>query len=153
MHKFFNSPANVLAIKLSGTITGDDLEAIMDRVEDILAHHSKIHVFVETREIDGLQLSALPQHLSRSLPMFGQLHRFGRVAVVADQAWMRLATRIESAMLPYVSYRVFDVDEREEALAFIEAAERGSIASARRHAQSSSTPKRGAGSQERPSTQ
>lgn len=123
MHEFFECPADVLALKLSGTITGEDLEAIMDRVDEILAHHSKIHVFVETRGIDGLQLSALPQHLSRSVPMFGHLHRFGRVAVVADQAWMRLATRIESALLPYVSYRVFDVDRRDEALAFVEAAE------------------------------
>lgn len=123
MHEFLNSPADVLAIRLSGTITGDDLETIMDRVEEILAHHSKIHVFVETHGIDGLQISAMPRHLSRSLPMFGHLHRFGRVAVVADQAWMRLATRIESALLPYVSYRVFDVDERDKALAFVEAVE------------------------------
>ena len=123
MHEFLSSRANVLAIKLSGTITGEDLESIMDRVDQILARHDKIHVFLETRGIDGLQLSALPHHLSRSMPMFGHLHRFGRVAVVADQAWMRIATRIESALLPYVSYRVFDVDGHDEALAWVGAAQ------------------------------
>jgi SpoIIAA-like len=38
------------------------------------------------------------------------------VAVVADQAWMRVLTRLESAMLPHISYRVYELDEREEAL-------------------------------------
>ena len=130
MHQFLSSPADTLAIKLSGTITGEDLDAIMDRVDQILAGHSRIHVFVETHGIDGLQLSALPHHLSRSLPMLGRLHRFGRVAVAADQGWMRIATRIESALLPYVSYRVFGLDRRDEALAWVEDAEASQAAQA-----------------------
>ena len=48
----------------------------------------------------------MPHHFSRSFPLFGKLDRFGRVAVVADQAWVRVLTRFESAVLPYVSYRV-----------------------------------------------
>lgn len=120
MHHFLSGPADVLAVELSGTITGEDLDAIMDRADDILAHHFKMHVFVQTERIDGLQLSGMPHHLQRSMPMLGHLHRFGRVAIVADQAWMRLATRIESALLPYVSYRVFDVDERDDALSWVE---------------------------------
>jgi hypothetical protein len=119
MLKFLDSPEDVLAISLSHTITGEDLDAIMDRADQILAQHANIHLFVHTQSIDGLQLSALPHHLSRSLPMLGQLHRFGRVAVVADQAWMRGATRVESALLPYVSYRVFDEENRDQALAWV----------------------------------
>lgn len=95
----------------------------MDRLDQILAHHSKIHLFVETHDIEGLQLTALPHHLSRSMPMLGHLHRFGRVAVVADQAWMRAATRVESALLPYVSYKVFEPNERDRALAWVVSAE------------------------------
>jgi len=60
----------------------------------------------------------MPHHMGRALPLFGKLGRFGRVAVVADQAWMRAATRFESAVLPNVSYRVFEPGERDEALAW-----------------------------------
>jgi hypothetical protein len=56
--------------------------------------------------------------MNRSFPLFGKLDRFGRVAVVADQAWMRVLTRFESALLPYVSYRVYSPAERQEALDF-----------------------------------
>ena len=118
MHKFLKSPDDVLALKISGTISGEDLDAIMDRTDAIMAKHDKVHVYVETHDIGGLQLSALPHHISRTFPLFGKLDRFGRVAVVADQAWMRFGTRLESAMLPNISYRVYQPEEREEALAW-----------------------------------
>ena len=118
MHEFLKSPEDVLAIKLTGTITGEDLDAIMDRTDAIMAKHDKIHVYCETSGIYGMQLSARPHHMSRAFPLFGKLDRFGRVAVVSDQAWMRVGTRLESAMLPNISYRVCEPDERDEALAW-----------------------------------
>ena len=118
MIEFIKSPDDVLAVKLTGTITGKDLDSILDRFEDLVVKPGKIHFFVETRDIEGLELSALPHHFSRSFPLFSKLDRFGRVAVVADQAWMRVLTRFESALLPFVSYRVFAPEERKEALDF-----------------------------------
>ena len=119
MHKFLKSADDVLAVKLTGTITGEDLDAIMDRTEAIIAKNDKIHVYCETHGIDGLQLSALPHHMGRAFPLFGKLNRFGRVAVVSDQAWMRFGTRLESAMLPGISYCVFTPEDRDEALSFV----------------------------------
>jgi hypothetical protein len=65
----------------------------------------------------------MPHHLGRAMPMFGKLSRFGRVAVVADQAWIRFASRLESAILPFVSYRVFEPDRRADALAWVAGSE------------------------------
>ena len=118
MLEFIKSPDDVLAVKLTGTITGKDLDAVMDRIEDMFVKPGKIHFYVETRGIEGLEFSALPHHLNRSFPLFSKLDRFGRVAVVADQAWVRVLTRFESAVLPFVSYRVFEPEERKEALDF-----------------------------------
>jgi len=116
MHEFIKSPDDVLAVKMEGTITEEDMEAIMDRTDAIMAAHDKINIYVETHAIKGMQVSAMPHHMNRAFPLFGKLGRFGRVAVVADQAWMRIATRLESALLPNISYRVFEPQEREEAL-------------------------------------
>jgi len=118
MLEFIKSPEDVFAVKLTGTITGKDLDSILDKFEDMVVKPGKIHFFVETKGIEGLELSALPHHFSRSFPLFSKLDRFGRVAVVADQAWMRVLTRFESALLPFVSYRVFAPEERKEALDF-----------------------------------
>ncbi len=116
MLKFIKSPRDTLAVKLSGMITGEDLDAIMDRTDAIMAENEKINLYVETHAITGLQVSAMPHHMNRAFPLFGKLGRFGRVAVVADQAWMRIATRIESALLPNIRYRVYEPEERSEAL-------------------------------------
>ena len=116
MHKFLKSPDDVLAVRISGTITGKDLDSIMDRTEEIMAKHDKIHVYCETHGVDGMQLSALPHHMSRAFPLFSKLDRFGRVAVVSEQPWMRVGTRLESALLPNISYRVCKPEDRDEAL-------------------------------------
>ena len=118
MLEFIKSPDDVLAVKLTGTITGKDLDLILDKVEDLFVKPGKINFFVETKGIEGLELSAMPHHFNRSFPLFSKLDRFGRVAVVADQAWMRVLTRFESAVMPFVSYRVYQPEERKEALDF-----------------------------------
>ncbi len=122
MHEFIDSSDDVLALTVSGKITGSDLDAIMTRLDSAMARHEKVHVFVETRTIDGIELSGLPAYTARAMPLFGKLTRFGRVAIVADQAWIRLASRLESAILPFISYRVFESDQRADALAWVDPA-------------------------------
>ena len=119
MLEMIDSPDDVIALRVSRKITGGDLEIIMDRLDEVMTKHPKVHVFVETRSIDGIEISSLPSYMSRALPLFGKLDRFGRVAVVADQAWVRVGTRMESALLPNISYRTYLPKEREEALAWV----------------------------------
>jgi len=119
MLELLDTPDDVLAVKIAHKITGEDLDAVMDRLDAAMDRHDKVHVFVETQRIDGIELSGLPSYMSRAWPLFGKLDRFGRVAVVADQAWIRAGTRIESALLPNISYRTYMPDERGEALAWV----------------------------------
>ena len=119
MLELIETPNDVLALKISGRITGEDLDSIMDRLDAVMSEHEQIHLFVESRDITSIEISALPTYTARALPLFGKLSRFGRVAVVADQAWVRIGTRIESAMLPFISYKVFEPDERDRALAWV----------------------------------
>ena len=113
MLEFLPTADDVIALRITGKITGADLDAIMDRLEPMLERHEKVHVFVETRGIDGIELAGLGTYTSRAMPLFGKLTRFGRVAVVADQAWIRWGTRIESAILPFISYRTYLPDQSE----------------------------------------
>ena len=119
MLDMIDSADDVIALKISDKISGRELDAIMDRLDAVMARHDKVHVFVETRSIDGIEIAGLASYAARALPLFGKLDRFGRVAVVADQGWIRAATKVESAMLPHVSYRVFEPEERDEAFAWV----------------------------------
>lgn len=119
MLEFLPSENDVIAVRVSHKIRGADLDSMMDRLEPLLNRFDKVHVFVETQVIDGIELSGLPTYIARAMPLFTKLNRFGRVAVVADQAWVRLGTRVESLVLPFISYRVFEPEERDEALAWV----------------------------------
>lgn len=118
-----DTPDDVLAVRISHRIAGDDLDRIMDRLDAAMARHEKVHVFVETQAIDGIELKGLGAYIARAMPLMGKLNRFGRVAVVADQAWIRAATRIESAMLPFISYEVFEPQDRDRAFAWVSGAD------------------------------
>jgi hypothetical protein len=120
MHEFIETRSDVLALTMSGRITTADLDAVMDRLEKAWDDHERVHVFVETRALDSIAFDALTTYVPRALPMFGKLDRFGRVAIVADQALIRGASRVESALLPGVSYRVFEPDQREAALTWVQ---------------------------------
>lgn len=125
MIELLDSPSDVIALKVSHKITGAELDTIMDRLDEAIAAHDKIHVFVETQSIDGIELSGLASYAARAMPLFGKLNRFGRVAVVADQAWVRAGTRLESALLPNIRYRTYMPEERDEALAWVMASGNG----------------------------
>lgn len=119
MMEWFSSAEDVIALKIANKIKGSDLDTIMDRLDTAMAHHDKVHIFVETQSIDGIEISGLGSYMSRAIPLFGKLGRFGRVAVVADQAWVRTGTRLESALLPHISYRTYKPGQRDEAFAWV----------------------------------
>lgn len=119
MMELIPSPDDVIALTIADKIGGTELDAIMDRLDAAMARYEKVHVFVETRAIDGIEIASLGAYMKRALPLLGQLGRFGRVAVVADQRWIRAMTRIESALLPHISYRTFEPGERAAALAWV----------------------------------
>ena len=118
MHEIIPSADDVIAIKVADKLTSADLTSIMDRLDEIMASHEKVHVFVECYSIEGIELSGLGSYIGRAMPLMTKLSRFGRVAVVADQAWLRFATRLESAILPFIAYRVYEPDQRDEAFAW-----------------------------------
>lgn len=123
MLHFLDTADDVLAMRIEAKITSGDLDAIMDRLGAVMDRHAVVHLYMETHAIDGVELSGLPSYMARAMPLLGKLKQFGRVAVVADQAWVRGWAQVESAMLPFISYRTFTPDAREAALAWVTGAE------------------------------
>lgn len=119
MLEFIDSEANVLALRIGGRIENSELNTIMDRLEPMLEGPDNVHIYVEVGELTGIALEGLPGYTARALPLFGKLKSFDRVAVVADQAWIRVGAQIESMLLPFVSYRTYELKDRNEALDWV----------------------------------
>jgi len=117
------STPEIIAIRIQGKLDHEALQRVIDMIERSISSHEKTHMFVEASGFSGLEVQHMLEYFRRGLPLLGKLKRFGRIAVVSDQAWLRAAARIESALLPNISYEIFDPGERDQALAWVEGRE------------------------------
>ena len=120
MMEVLKSADDVIAIRISGKLADTELADLVQRIESSLEAHEKTHMFMEVEGFSGFDPEGFARALPSGMAMLGKLGRFGRIAVVADQRWIRAWTRIESALLPGISYEIYSSDERDEALAWVE---------------------------------
>ncbi|WP_129792498.1 STAS/SEC14 domain-containing protein [Sphingosinicella sp. CPCC 101087] len=120
MLEYLPSTPAVIAVRCGGSLTRPEIEGFMDRLEAALAQHERTHFFVEIVDFGGLEMEGLGDLMKRSATWFRNLDRVGRVAVVADQGWIRWAAKLESALLPHVAYETFEPAERDRAWAWVQ---------------------------------
>ena len=123
MLEFLPSADDVIGIRIGGHISQSEIDQLLDRVEEALEANEKTHLYIEAESYDGFDKAGFAQQMSRSWRMISKLDRFGRVAVVSDTSWIRWAARIESALLPGISYETFTMEERDQALAWVKGEE------------------------------
>lgn len=118
--EILTSTADTVALRFTGRLSSGEVSKAYDLIEEALALHEQIHLFVEVDDFTGIEWEAMTQELTRGLRLFGKLKRFGRVAIVSDQSWVRWLARTESALLPGISYRTYTLAERDRARAWVE---------------------------------
>ncbi len=120
MLDYLDSAPDVIAVRVEGRLSRDEIMELVARLERALAEHDKTHLFVEIADFHGFDWTSLGEYLPHSWRMLVEREKFGRIAVVSDIAWIRWATRLESALIPGLSYETYRMDEREQALAWVE---------------------------------
>ena len=120
MLEYLTTQDDALAFRIGGKVGPVEFEDLVERVERSLQANPKTHMYMEVVDFTGFDLSAYLHYLPRGLAMLGKLDRFGRIAVVADQRWIRAWTKIESALLPGIRYEAYRPDERDIARDWVE---------------------------------
>jgi len=113
------SPDHVAALKITGTLTGDDYDQIIADVEGRLARHERIGVLLDLVEFRDFTLEAGLKDIRYDLSKLFQLRRFPREAIITDKRWMRAAAQIADPLLPHVEIRAFAPDERDAAMTWV----------------------------------
>ena len=114
-------PPNVLAIEASGKVTHEDYRnTLIPKVEAMLAMGPIRMLYVIGKEFTGFELEALWDDSKFGLMHW---HNFSHIAVVADQAWLRVAVTL---FTPFFrgEVRIFPVSELAAAKAWIADAKR-----------------------------
>ena len=120
MLEILETEPGVIAVKLSGRMKAGDMDEVTTLVERSIEAHERTHVYVEIHDNFSFDVGAMAACLPRGAAMLTKLDRFGRIAIVSEQRWIRWATRIESAILPGISYETFELAEHVQALAWVE---------------------------------
>lgn len=107
-------------VVIYGEVTRDDIAAFIAfvKAQDAAGEGGNV-LFDFTAMATMPPLSAITLELANIVPLMRWVWRLDRIAVVSDEAWMRAASRIESALLPGVTYVVYDSDEAEAARAWV----------------------------------
>lgn len=101
-------PPDVLAVEAVGKVTHEDYQTILIPTAEAMMARGPIKlIFVIGKEFSGYDLEALWDDGA-----FGIKHwrEFKRIAVVADQAWMRAAVSIFAPFFP-AEVRLFNLSE------------------------------------------
>ncbi|PEN11075.1 hypothetical protein CRI94_16775 [Longibacter salinarum] len=116
MIKFLASPDDVVAIKIDQTVDAEQLKSITNRIDDRLAEHETIAMYLDLRGLERFTLAAILDDLRYSLKHIGDLSRIRRVALVTRARWIDVIASWENRVLPSIDIRVFDPEDRRSAL-------------------------------------
>jgi len=109
-----NSP--VVEITVEGKVTDADLKASMDRLRDDLDHNGKTRILEVIQHFTGMEPQALWTDVRFGVPL---AQKVSRVAVVADQAWIRAASHL-GRFFTRAELKSFEPGQLDEARSWID---------------------------------
>lgn len=107
----------VIAMRLSGTLTEEDIKQYERLLEDKLAKHEYVSACIDLTGLSDMNAGALVDGVKVDLEWLGHLTQFRRYAMVSDKQWPGALIDIMAPILfPNLEINVFTPDHRDEAL-------------------------------------
>ncbi len=96
-----------------------DAEKLVDFAKQRNAAGGGGNLLFDVTAVAGFTLSAVTIELAHIPSLVKWIYGADRIAIISDEEWIRTGSRLESALLPGVTYEVYDEDEAEAARAWI----------------------------------
>jgi len=121
MLKITKRSANRVDIDLSGSL---DADAMRDGLDKLIAASEDVkngRMYYRITDFSLPTLGAIGVEMTRLPKLFGLLGKFDKCAVLTDSDWLRKAAEFEGALFPGLDIRSFELDEQDEAEAWLAA--------------------------------
>lgn len=111
------TPLSPRAIEIvaEGHFTAADVAPALNRLTAILDEMPRLDILADVRGSPGIALSAIAEEFKHLPLVFRMIRQIERVAIVADAPWIRVASRVESALIPGLHYEVYARDQAAHA--------------------------------------
>lgn len=111
---------NRLDVQLSGKLDSDELHLLVDHLVNASTGFTRGRMRYVLHDFDRPSLGALAMELSQIAQLFILIRRFKRCAVIADKRWLRIASKIEGALIPGLKIKAFSPEESVNAEAWLD---------------------------------
>ena len=111
--------ADIWAARVEGTFDSDDVALAMATLDSRLSRPGDVRCYLEAEDMDHITIGAMLKDVLYGLRHVGDVPRFDRFAIVADQAWLHALAKFEDRVLLGVEVRAFAPEDRDAARAWI----------------------------------
>jgi hypothetical protein len=118
MIELLESPKHLVALKISGQITADDVTRAYEATNIALKENERVSFFGEIEDSLTFTWEGLYKDLSEAFGQFGKLKHYYRAAVVTDKSWLGALARVEGLVFSSIDVRVFPKSDRDKAFAW-----------------------------------
>ncbi len=108
-------------IDLAGKLDSDAMRVALDELNEQSIGIEQGRMLYRIGDFALPTLGAMAVELARLPQLFRLVRRFERVALVADQQWLRKLSELEGALIPGVDIKGFEPEQEAEAEAWLEA--------------------------------
>ncbi len=115
------SPKEPIAhrVVLIGAFHYSDAEKVVAFAKERLESEERGNLLIDLTSLADFSLPSLGDQMIHMPTMLQFVCSLNRIAFISDEAWLRSAARLESALLPRVVYEVYDDDEADAARAWV----------------------------------
>ncbi|MFL6467765.1 MAG: STAS/SEC14 domain-containing protein [Pyrinomonadaceae bacterium] len=118
MIEILDSKKHLVALRLSDSLTADDIEKAYRATDEALKQNERISFFAEIDDSVNLTFEGLFKDMVEGIWQFGKLKHYYRAAVVTNKSWIAGLARVEGLVFSSIDVRVFGSDERDKAFAW-----------------------------------
>lgn len=106
--------SHAVEVIVDGELTDEDVGRTFAELDSFLEGIDKINIYAEVRNVD-FGLAAIFEEFKHFGTMMKLIRSIGRVAIVADEVWIRNAAKLEGMLIPGAHYEVYPLAEATHA--------------------------------------
>lgn len=110
---------DIWAVRVEGTLGSDDIALAMATLDGRLSRPGDVRCYLEAEDMDGVTIGAMLKDVLYGLRHVGDVPRFERFAIVADQPWLHVLAKFEDKLMIGVEVRAFPPEQRDAAREWI----------------------------------
>ncbi|HYJ90980.1 MAG TPA: STAS/SEC14 domain-containing protein [Pyrinomonadaceae bacterium] len=118
MIEILESPKHLVAMKISGKITAEDIEKAYKASAEALKESERVSFFAEVTDSLAFTAEGLLKDLTEAVKHLGDMSKYYRAAIVTDKGWLGALVRVEGLVFSSIDLRVFEPAERNKAFAW-----------------------------------